>query len=441
MANSLGVIESFAPGTEEYKRVTFDLSKDKYYKPSRTSLLLLSGFGNIPGSQLTNDQKKATVSFDSKVLDQMEFEILTHNPRVTQTTKFVTGTLTTGTYGTAGTYTVDDASILRPYDVIINATTGELLLVTAVDTTTTPDQITAYPGFSQTGFSGLTAFPWTLSNATPQTKTDQDVIRVVGTAFPEGSTAGNIIDTRPTAAVNYMQTFREEFGVTYEYAQTAKNGLMELADKDERALGDLLIKMEKALVEGKINKQAATAGTIRTMQGVKGTISTYNQAATALTGGGADLTIPKLDQILNQISGANTSGKVVALCSGTTIQKMRELMENKGNYIFTVGQEDFGIKALRYEDAFLPVDFVRHDIFDATGNTDQIMFIDPSHFTLCNLRGCEIGKVSDKRNVPGGTANNDTMALKDAHYGVYSLEYRHEDSNALITGLTYTISS
>lgn len=442
MANLTGVAESFAPGSVEYSRVEFDISKDKYYKPSRTSLLFLTGMGDIPGAQATADQKKTSIALESRVTDQMEIEILTQDARITQETTLVTGSLPTGTKGTASTYTVADASILRPFDVIKNMTTNEYLLVLTVDTTTSPDQITALPGASQTGFSNLTAFPFSLTDATPAAKTNGDVIRIVGTAYAEGSTAGTIIDSRPTTSVNYISIFREEFGVTFEEAQTKKHGRMTIEDKNERAKGNLLVKLEKALVEGAINKETPTAGTTRQMQGIKGTISTNNQAASALVGGGNDITVPKLDQIGDQIAGANQSGLAIGAVSGAFIRKLRELMDNKVEVNVAVGSEDFGIKATRYESPFVTQDYVRHDIFDATGNSDEAMFIDKSHYELVNLRNGEMGLVSQKKGLPGaGTAANDSMTIQDAHYGAYTLDYRHEEGSALITGLSHTISS
>lgn len=445
MATVTGLAESFAPGTVEYSRVTFDVSKNKYYKPQRLGVILTTGFGQIPGENMTPDQKKVSVALESKVVDQMEFEIMTHDARLGQETTFVAGDLTSGTRGTAKTFTVSDASIFRPYDVIQNMATGEQLLVTATDTSTSPDEITAYPAFSQTGFSGLAAFPWTLSNATADTKTAADTVRIVGTAFIEGSPASSIIDSRPETAVNYIQIFREDFGVTWEEEQTKKHGRMELADKEERALGNWVWKLEKAVVEGKINKQSITvgsdSGTSRSMVGIKPTISTYSQAASALVDGGNDITVAKLDQIVDQIAGGNMSGRIICFCSGTFIRKFRELMDNKTETQVAVGADTFGLKALVY-DGQIPIFFVHHEIFDATGNSDEAMFFDPAHYEIVNLRNGQLGKVSEKKGLPGANlANNAQMALQDAHYGAYSLEYRHEASSSLVTGLSHTISS
>jgi len=439
-----GVRGSYAANEIEFARVSFDLSKDGYYKPYKLSTLLLSGFGQIPGEAMGPTQKKVEVSLQSKVLDQMEFEIMTHDARLTHETTLVTGTLTTGSYGSTNTLTVSDASIFRPYDIILNMTTGEQLLITAVDTSASPDEITVYPAFEQSNFSGLTTFPWTLTNGTPQTKTNGDTVRIIGNAFPERSRDGNIIDSDPTTAVNYMQIFRETFGLGFEQQLVKANGRTSMEDVEERALGDLLVKLEKAIVESSINKQTVTdngeSKTVRSMQGIEGTISTYNQAASALQGGGNDITVAKLDQLVEQLSPANKSGKIIGLVSSTFIRKFRELMDNKVEVQVPVGSDEFGLKALVYQGQ-LPIFLVEHEIYNSTGKTDEALFFDPGHYKLVNLRGGELGLASQKRGVPGGTADNQEMSMKDAHFGIYSIEYKFEAAASLVTGLSHTISS
>ena len=439
-----GVRGSYAASEIEFARVSFDLSRDKYYQPYKLSTLLLAGFGQIPGEKMGPTQKKVEVSLKSMVLDQLEFEIMTHDARLTQQTTLTTGSLSTGTYGTTNTLTVTDASIFRPYDVILNMTTSEHMLITAVDTSTSPDQITVYPAFEQTGFSGLTTFPWTLTNGTPQAKTNADVVRIVGNAFPERSRSGNLIDSDPTTAVNYMQIFREEFGLGFEQQLVKNNGRVSLEDVEERALGDLLVKLEKAIVEGSINKQTVTdnseSKTVRAMQGIKGTVSTYNQAASALVGGGNDLTVAKLDQIVAQIGPANLSGRIICLCSSTFVRKFRELMDNKVEVQVPVGSDEFGIKALVYRGQ-IDIYLIEHEIFNATGNSDEALFLDLSHYELVNLRGGELGLVSEKKSMAQGTADNQEMSDKDAHYAIYSLDYRFEAAASLVTGPSHTISS
>ena len=433
-----GVTESFVPGDLEYRRVDFDVNKNKYYNPSRTSLLFLGGFGQVPGAHNTADQDKATIRLESKVVDQTEFEIMTHNPRLTLDTTLVTGTLTTGTYGSTNTLTVADASIFRPYDLIKNMTTGEVLLITATNTSASPDEITVYPAFESSGFSGKTSFPPSLTDGTPQAKTNGDVVRIIGNAFPEGSTASEIIDSQPTVAVNYIEIFREDYGVTYEEAQATKNGRMAMEDKKERATADLLRKMERALIESKINKQSTAAGVVRSMQGIEGTISTYNQAASAMVGGGNDITIEKLDQLAMQVSPGINANRVVGLVGGTFIRKLNSIMRDNVENHVVIGSEDFGVRALRYESTPLTIDFVHHDIFDESGNTGKALFFAPENYELVNYRGGELGTVSEKKGLSGGLAANDKMAMQDALVGHYSLDYRFEDGSALITGLTHT---
>jgi len=441
MATITGLGTPFAPGTEEYKRVEFELSKDKYYKPTKTALLMVGGFGDVPGAKETNDQRKARISLESKEVEQMEFEILTHDPRLTLETTLVTGTLTTGTYGSTNTLTVADASILRAGDIVKNMTTNEYLYVTATDVGASPDEITVYPAFQQTGFTGLTAFPWSLSNATPQTKTNGDVIRIVATAASTGSTSGSIIDSRPTASVNYIEIFREDYGLTWEEEQTKRNGRMAFEDKEERAKGNLLVKLERALVEGAINKQADASGNIiYSTQGVEGTVTSV--AASALVGGGNDITRAKLDEIASLIQDANMGGRITCLCGSVFIRKIQEVMKDLVETNVVVGDETFGLKATTYENNFLPIDFVRHEIYDQSGKTDEALFFDAQHLELCHLKNGQMGKVSEKKGIPSGNlVANDKMAIQDAIYGAYGLEYRFmADSARLVTGLSHTIA-
>lgn len=445
MPTITGTGTTFAPGTIPYVRTIMPVSnKSKYYNPSRTAVLLLSGFSDVPGATLTADQGGKKISLTSRVTDQLEFEILTHEPRLGLTTTFVSGSLSTGSKGTASTYTVDDASILRPYDVIENLTTGEFLWVATVDTTASPNEITAYPSVSQTGFSGLTAFPWTLSNDSPATKTAGDAIKIVGVAFPEGSSSGNKKDTSPTVAVNYVQQFREDIGVTWEEEQQKKYGLMSVNDKYERAMGDLLIKMENTFIGGKINKESVNGRVTRFMQGIKGTISTNSLACSALVGGGADVSRAKYDQIAELVSEQNLSGKAVALVSGTHIRKLQEIMKDQVEVHVPVGSKEFGLRAFNFKSAFLNggIDFIHHTYFDQAGHSDEMLVLDPSTFEMVSFTNGELGKVSSKKGLQAwGTASNDTLELQDGLVGWYSLDYRFEKANALISGITNTIAS
>jgi len=440
-----GLSTLFAPGTVEYKRVDINTDKSEYYRPSRMATILLSGMGQIVGGKETNDMKKGKgMTLSSAVVDQMEFEITTHEPRLTLTTTFVTGNLTTGSNGTAKTFTVADASIFRPGDTIQNRATGEQLYITAVNTAASPDEITAYPGFSQTGFTNLTSFPWSLSAGTPQTKTNGDVISIVSTAASAGSDSGTIIDSRPTYSLNYVQIFREEFGDTWEAQQTVRRGLMDIKDKEDRARSNLLIKMERGLLEGVLNKQLVTAATgesqpVYTTQGIEGVATAV--AASALTGGGSDITRAKLSQIAALVQEGNRSGFISCFCSTTFIRKIEEIMKDQVETKVVAGDEKFGLKAVVYENTFLPIYFIAHDLYNSSNKDDEAIFFDPKNLRLRNLRNGELGLISQKKGLPyGGLAGNGKMAQQDGIYGAYGLEYKFMDkSSRYVTGLAHTI--
>lgn len=441
-----GLSSIFAPGTVEYKRVDINTDKSEYYRPSKMATILLSGMGTIIGGKETNDMKKGKgMTLKSAVVDQMEFEITTHEPRLTLTTTFVTGNLTTGTYGTAKTFTVADASILRPGDTIRNRTTNEQLYVTAVNTSASPNEITAFPGFNQANFQSLTTFPWSLTNGTPAAKTNGDVISIVSTAASTGSTSGTIIDSRPNYALNYVQVFREEFGDTWEAQQTVRRGRMDLKDKEDRARSNLLIKMERGIIEGQLNKQNVTAASgetqpVYTTQGIEGVATAV--AASALTGGGNDITRAKLSQIAALIQDGNRSGFISCFCSTTFVRKIEEIMKDQVETQVVAGDEKFGLKAVVYENTFLPIYFIAHDLYNSTGKDDEALFFDAANLRLRNLRNGELGLISQKKGLPyGGLTDNAKMAQQDGIYGAYGLEYKFMgNSSRYLTGLSHTIA-
>jgi hypothetical protein len=207
MAN--GLTYSFNPGSTEHVRVPVNIDKNDYYLLDRMRAIILSGMVETLGTTKTQDQETTTVELVSEPVSQMEFEIQTQDPRLARETTLVTGSLATGTPGTPGVLTCNDASIFKEFDIIVNETTGEQMLVTAINTALTPDQITVYPGFQSTGFSGKTSFPASLTAGTASTKTNGDTIRIIGNAFPEGSSSGALYDSDATTAINYVQILEE----------------------------------------------------------------------------------------------------------------------------------------------------------------------------------------------------------------------------------------
>ncbi len=439
MSTTEGLSYAFNPGSNEYMRVPVEIAKDDYYLLDRMRAIILSGMGEVLGATKTDDQETTTVEIESQVVDQMEFEIDTHEPRLQRSTTHVTGSLTTGTAGTAYNVSVDDASIFKAYDEVVNETTNEQYLVLDIDTTASPNTINILPAFNSTGFSGKTSFSWTLSPGTPQTKTNGDTLRIIGNAFPEGSSAGTIIDQNMTVSINYVQIFSKEFGLTFEQQNTKSRGRHLLEDKDDRAFTNFLEEMESAIISSQIHKGTVAGAPVRTMLGMKNTSETYNQAASALVGGGNDWTIQKIDQIADQLAPHVKSDRIVCLSSGVGLRKLRSIKEALVEVPAEIGSETFGIKAWKYE-GIKPIYFVRHYEFDQSA--DQAFFFDPANFKLRNLSGGELGYVSDKKGLPGANlTSNDKMAFQDAHYGAYSADYRNEKGCALVTGLQHTISS
>lgn len=435
-----GLGYSYDPGTLPYVRVPVSLEKGDYYLLDRMRAIILSGMGEALGANQTEDQKTAVIEIESMPVDQMEFEIMTHEPRLEVSTTHVAGSLATGTAGTAYDVSVADASVFQAYDTVENLTTGEHYLVLDIDTAASPNTINILPAVNSTGFSGKTTFSATLTPGVAQAKTDGDVLIKVGPAFPEASSAGIVVDNDATSAWNYIQIFRKEFGIGFEAQKVNKKGRQDLEDKDERALTNLIEDMEAAIIRGKIHKSTVSGAPVRKMLGMANTAITNVAAASALPGGGNDITVAKLDYIADVVAPYTKSDKIIGLVSGQFIRKMRSVKDQVTEVNVEVGSDSFGFKAYKYEGGPKPIYLVRHFQYDQ--RPDQAVFFDPSNFKLRNLEGGELGYVSDKKGLPGATlTDNDQLAFQDAHYGAYSLDYRNEKGTFVLTGISNSIVS
>src|SRR5690606_3577156 len=100
-----------------------------------------------------------------------------------------TGTTESGSHAT--TIDVDDASIFRKWDVVADPATGEIILVTAVDTGA--NTIDVYRGYGTTASADLT---------------NGDTLLIIANAHEENARAGAMKMGQPVKKSNFVQIFR-----------------------------------------------------------------------------------------------------------------------------------------------------------------------------------------------------------------------------------------
>lgn len=164
---------------------------------------------------------------------------------------------------------VDDGTKFRAGDVVMDVSTGEHMRVTSVATNT----LTVVRGYGSTAAGTLT---------------NDDVLVILGNAYPENGDVGTARSSQATKRYNFTQIFREPFAVTgTENATELYAGGNDLAQLRKEHLQIHMKDIERAMLFGEAKEDVSTIGTgqpIRTTGGVKSFLSTnLKDASGALT--------------------------------------------------------------------------------------------------------------------------------------------------------------
>lgn len=149
----------------------------------------------------------------------------------------------------ATTITVDDGSKFAKYDVVLEEATGEIILVTAVS----GNDLTIVRSVGTTAAAAMT---------------DNDVLRIIGNAHPEGADpAGDRIDAT-TEYENYTQIFKAgvEITGTLEASNTVTEE--ERARRRKVAMDQILEEIEHAFFFGELGKRTEGGSPQRFMRGL-----------------------------------------------------------------------------------------------------------------------------------------------------------------------------
>ena len=172
----------------------------------------------------------------------------------------VDGAATTG----EGSVGVDNGTYFRPGDVLKVLDTGEVLYVQSISS----NELTVDRSVGAT---------------TAATIGDGKVLLIIGNANAENSTKRTIITAQKTAALNYCQIFRWEFGASGTLQASELYGGDDLSYQRKKAGKEFRIQMERSYLWGE--KAEVTSGQTarRFTDGVIARISTNVTTATTVT--------------------------------------------------------------------------------------------------------------------------------------------------------------
>lgn len=183
-----------------------------------------------------------------------------------QPTRYDAVNYTTGYTSGATSVVVDDGTVFRAQDIVLDVNTGEVLQVSSVSTNT----------LTVTRSVGATA---------ATTISDGDTLVILGNANAENADVGTARTSQSTKRVNYTQIFREPFAVTgTEDATELYAGGNDLTQLRKEHLQIHMKDIERAFFFGEASEVTSGAQPVRTTGGLKSILSTnLKDASGALT--------------------------------------------------------------------------------------------------------------------------------------------------------------
>lgn len=306
--------------------------------------------------------------------------------------------------GTAVYFVVDD--------VIINDTTQEQMLVTAVDTSTDTLTVQRAPA---SGSADLQVG----QKPAAAGSVGQKIVRV-GVAKKDGATVSQERVTLVTPYQNYAQFFDKSWAAT-TIAQTTKfHGGDVLTREQMKAAIDLAIDFEAAVVFGQPSIQTSSDGkTQYRMCGFYRWIEVYGQNVNV---GGA-LTRDIWDSWLASLDAIDSTKKVIG-CSRKVLQYVDSWADAKVQVDNNVSS--LGVNIVSYKTTTGVYTLFHQPMLDETWTPDSIAAI-PQYITL-------------QQKIPwtmkiNAQANNE-YKRKDAVYGEYSVKVEFPNTGGSMTGVS-----
>jgi len=244
------------------------------------------------------------------------------------------------------TISVNDASIFLPQDVIMNMSTKEQMLVTAVDPVANTIDVQR---------------AWADSGAAADGTAGQTIMRL-GSAYDEGSEAGDTRSRQKELRYNYVQFFRTAYDYTVREGKIGQYG--ENDPNYQRGIKGVehLMEIERQFIFGKKYK-SIDPNTGYEITSTGGILEFIDNDSNALKFDVGNVALTK-DTFLTYIREAFTYTKTrekFLICSGTLLQAINNFYE--GKLVFNDELKKININAQYIETADGRVNLIRHPLF------------------------------------------------------------------------------
>lgn len=315
---------------------------------------------------------------------------------------------------------VSGARQLKAGHVLQIENTGEIVFVTADPATDTAVSVTR-------AFAGTAAATVTFNGAGVNPN-----VRVIGSAYEEGSTAPTGINYDPTKKYNYTQIFRN----TLEMTRTASKTRLRTGDQVKEAKRECLelhsTEMEKAFIWGGRSETTFNGKPLRTTGGIVSNIPAGNtQAASATTD------MEDLESYMERIFRFGSSEKI-AFCGNRALLIINQIVRKNSTYNIQSGIKEYGMAVSRLTCPFGELVMFTHTLFNqlsggTTGGTayngweSNMLVLDQTNLKYRYVTDTTYEKKLEANGMDG---------MKSGYLTESGLEIHHPDTHFLITGLT-----
>ena len=310
-------------------------------------IVFLSQKPLIKGGSFGSNFNSKQINLSKRTVKNTKFEWIEDELLENKTT--VSVDYVAGTAGSSMTIDVADASIFSVEDVIMNMTTKEQMLVSSVDVSA--NQLTVIAGWSDAG--------------TVAAGTAGDTITRLGSAFDEGSEAGDSRSRQKELKYNYVQFFRTPFDYTVREGKISQWGENDPIYQRGIKGVEHLMEIERQFIFGKKYKaiNSTTGYEVSSTGGILEFIDNDSNSVKRDLGNVA-ITKDLFNVFLRDAFTYTKTKEKYLLCSGTLLQAINDFYE--GKIVFNDKLTSININAQYIETADGRVNLIRHPLLADT---------------------------------------------------------------------------
>lgn len=327
--------------------------------------------------------------------------------------------------GVATTFTVVSTTNVLPNDLFRANTTGEIVQVVTVDSST---QLTVRRGVGAVAAAAI-------ANGV--------ALHGVGNAFEQGSNrpASRLIN--PVRVLNYTQIFRNTWqlpGTMTAIGTQAGDSLVAESRQDCGMFHAAAI--EKAMLFGQKSGKVANGQWQTTMDGIIETVRTYAPAGNT-TVAGSTTTYTQLEDALepcfNTITNGRNGNERTLFVGGTARKVINNIGRLSGNYQIVDGQTNFGLQFQTFKTSRGTFRMIEHPILNSNSDWAKMAIA----VDLPSVRAAYLdGRKTQNReyNMAGTPVDNGIDAVGGTLTTEMTMEITNPSANAVVFGLTAAAS-